>query len=519
MFCSNCGKQLDDNAKFCMNCGTPVAFKAAVEAAVSAAPTVFPVGEVTTPQPVQQVSYEAPVVPEPVQTAPALGTPVPTNTQVEPFTAPQQTQYAATQDPFASQVQIPAAATTLQPQQTPVAVPPSATNTGVQVPKKKSRLPLIILAVVLLVAIAGGLFAALSNANTKKKAEDLYNQGMEAYYEEDYDTAVDLFDQALALDEDNKEYKRQLANALVDRAYDYFNVLDYRHAIDDILRAVSTGTLDDMDPDSLLNALYNLWIIDCINNEQYTEGLEILEEAEPYLTSEEYEDRLYALTNPVGWGEEPVEEPTSGELTATDLESLARRVAYFADNDQYERISLDVPTYENLVLRALNGQDKVSVSLTDSNFDTVIFYPYEGSYAVYYGDADSQDNREGLGFMFAHYVDSDGNPAIYLYICQWEDDIPNGQFIEINRSGQSFLTSTEYQGYVVSGLYDGDIEIDWTNYMTYYAHYDMGVPEIYGTDEETGYPIFAYTEDHDFWLYYTGDLEPIGLEPIAWSFP
>ncbi|MBQ8996365.1 MAG: hypothetical protein IJ091_11195 [Oscillospiraceae bacterium] len=65
----------------------------------------------------------------------------------------------------------------------------------------------------------------------------------------------------------------------------------------------------------------------------------------------------------------------------------------------------------------------------------------------------------------------------------------------------------------------GDIEIDWTNYMTYYAHYDMGVPEIYGTDEETGYPIFAYTEDHDFWLYYTGDLEPIGLEPIAWSFP
>ena len=69
MFCHNCGNALEDGAKFCPNCGTPVAAPVIDEAPVVEQPVVE---EPVVEQP-QQPVYEAPAAPvyqQPVYTTP-----------------------------------------------------------------------------------------------------------------------------------------------------------------------------------------------------------------------------------------------------------------------------------------------------------------------------------------------------------------------------------------------------------------------------------------------------------------
>lgn len=69
MFCSNCGKQIEDSAKFCNSCGA---------AAETVAPAQEPVAPVSQPEAAQVVepAYQAPVQQEPVYQAPVMQTPV-----------------------------------------------------------------------------------------------------------------------------------------------------------------------------------------------------------------------------------------------------------------------------------------------------------------------------------------------------------------------------------------------------------------------------------------------------------
>ena len=138
MFCSNCGKQVSDTAKFCAHCGAPQS------APVEAAPTFVP--------PVQEFTPPAQEFTPPVQqfTPP-----------VQEFTPPAQ-QFTPPVQNYAPQY---------YPQQ-PAYEPPAA-------PKKKKGWIAIVAAVVVVAIIAGILVLTLPSAEEKRyeQAVTLYEAG------------------------------------------------------------------------------------------------------------------------------------------------------------------------------------------------------------------------------------------------------------------------------------------------------------------------------------------------------
>lgn len=284
MFCSRCGTKLDDNAKFCSSCGSPVAapapqepvyaapaepaqtvysapvepaqpvYSAPVEPAQTAysapvesaqpvysasdqpAQTVYstPVEPVQTAQPV----YSAPV--EPVQTAqPAYSAPVePVQTAQPAYSAPvesvqtAQPVYAAPVEPAQTVYSAPD-----QPAQTVYPAPDmNASASGawgpLMSPKKKSKAPIIItLSVIALLAAVAVVVCCLIFCGGKKgssSAEDalfstidsLAANDTEAVFETMHPIYGALFDGLLNVDSDYEEDASEL------RTYMMKNMLD-----------------------------------------------------------------------------------------------------------------------------------------------------------------------------------------------------------------------------------------------------------------------------------------------------
>lgn len=153
MFCTKCGKELAENAKFCNACGTPNPLAAAPAA---------PVQEPVTPV--------IPVAQEPV--APVVETPV---------AAPVVEESVA---PVAAPVAAPAA-----PKTAPVAAPVAAAAPAA--PQKKSKKGLVILLCILIpLLIAGGVFAWLTIDKNNKT--EMLEEANEAIEDGEYDDAVEL---------------------------------------------------------------------------------------------------------------------------------------------------------------------------------------------------------------------------------------------------------------------------------------------------------------------------------------
>ena len=151
MFCTKCGKELAENAKFCNACGTPNPLAAAPAA---------PVQEPVTPV--------IPVAQEPV--APVVETPV---------AAPVVEESVA---PVAAPVAAPAA-----PKAAPVAAAAPAA------PQKKSKKGLVILLCILIpLLIAGGVFAWLTIDKNNKT--DMLKDANKAIKKGEYEDAVELLE-------------------------------------------------------------------------------------------------------------------------------------------------------------------------------------------------------------------------------------------------------------------------------------------------------------------------------------
>ena len=74
MFCSNCGKQIDDSAKFCVSCGSAVGGVAPVQQPVINTPIAEPV---VAPAPIEEVApvSQPEVAPAPVEEAAPVSQP------------------------------------------------------------------------------------------------------------------------------------------------------------------------------------------------------------------------------------------------------------------------------------------------------------------------------------------------------------------------------------------------------------------------------------------------------------
>lgn len=185
MFCTKCGKELADNAKFCTGCGAQVG---------AAAPAV-------TPQAAEPVA--------PAEEAPA----VPVSAPETPETpAPEATADAPVQPP----------------------VPPVSPAAELLTPKQKNQTLILALAVaaVAVVAAVVTFFAWIypSYLSGAAKLEKATNQAELAMTDEDYDAAIAHYTDALALAEEGSETYIDL---LVARAGAYLGAEDYDAAIDD----------------------------------------------------------------------------------------------------------------------------------------------------------------------------------------------------------------------------------------------------------------------------------------------
>ena len=166
MFCSNCGKQLEDNVAFCPECGTKVAVAATPVVEEPAAPVAeAPVAPVVE-EPAAPVAETpvAPIVEEP--TAPVAETPV------APVVEKATETPAVSETPVEKKTEVPVTAPA--PQET----------------KKKNKGPIIAIIILALLVIALGI-AIWWLYNDKKQDKDDDWESTEAFADEDEDEDED----------------------------------------------------------------------------------------------------------------------------------------------------------------------------------------------------------------------------------------------------------------------------------------------------------------------------------------
>ena len=548
MFCSNCGTKLDDDAKFCYNRGTQVASPTATPS-VSETETVYPVQAPEQPAPVQTTQPDQTYIPQgtifPTGYSPAEEAAKATATVETPAQVPQQPVAETPAYTPQPQVQAPYYDTTTAQAQPVAADPVYAAQPQVQVPqyaaspvqaapkKKKGKTGLIIVAALLILALAAGGLYYFKSYRPKKMTQDYLNQALEAYDSGDYDTAVDLTEKAYKLSPDNEDIEQVLYSLYYELNNNAWNEGDYETSIFYLKKMATLPSTDQDSVDTILHSEYNLWLLDLALAGDTARGMEVLEEAKPYLTDEEYADRLAELSGDFShWGGDTTEEDTGSEPeepddgekpvveNVTSLETLAQRIAGLTDNGNYDSASFILPLYSEYVFPALTEKGSLIVEL-DSSFDHryVKFYPHpeqgEDKYYVYYGDMDADGNRQGFGWILSNY-DYDGSRALYFYKSGWENDKANGTFVEYNLWGENYDQYNCYYGNLKDYLYDGDITIIWKNGRTYYATYHDGVPEILGTDPDDGQKIIAYDENSEYWLKMPESSvnNPVGVEKM-----
>ena len=148
MFCPNCGATVPEGSKFCAGCGQPMQASAPSAGGVEvrySKPKAKPAEPVYTPPVQAEPVYTPPVQAEPVYTPPVKEEPVyaPPKPAAPVYTPPQPAKPAA-------------------PAYTPPAPPAPAKPKKA---KKKSKLPLIIVALVVIVAIVVGAIALLGGGS------------------------------------------------------------------------------------------------------------------------------------------------------------------------------------------------------------------------------------------------------------------------------------------------------------------------------------------------------------------
>ncbi len=219
MFCTKCGSQLTDEAKFCLNCGAPVA----TETAQAELPTA---GEpLTAYEPAQTEAAVEAAVPEKTIELPKIQPPKFTEVSREELKGKMQqpvTSDPITEDstmlvqPVVAAVNAPAAA----PAAVPVATPAPAAHTAAQsmpVAKASSvKRNVIILIIVLVLLIAGAVTAlfATGTIGGKPNATELLETAERYIDEQNYEQAIIEFDKILEIDPYNVDAYLGKAEAL-----------------------------------------------------------------------------------------------------------------------------------------------------------------------------------------------------------------------------------------------------------------------------------------------------------------
>jgi tetratricopeptide (TPR) repeat protein len=557
MFCSNCGAKLADNARFCMNCGKPVT-------SFVASPTIPYSENNTAAAPVQTPATAQPAssAAQPVTAAPQARASAQTSFQISELNSPQSApgvqtpaqtpQYTHTppipgqNPPFADTGKQPTSVPSYarQPAQIPqYTVPVSGQNPpyaapGMQAPApapRKKRTGLVILAVTLIAAIIGGLFYFFNRPGDDP--DQYIQQAYDAYDAGDLNGAIEAMEKAYEMTPENEAVLIALDQYYWEASREAFADEDYGTCVEFFKKMRTLGISDTDTINSALSDAYNLWVITLATDGDTEQALEILEEARPFISEKDYNDRLSELTPeapgsdnpPIQPEPEPTPtppyEPEPGKKpvveNATDIYTLSQRIAGLTDNGDFDTATMILPLYyEDIVLPAVEAGSSYLVEL-DETFDYpyLIYYNNAGDeyqpYYVYYGELDRDLKRSGDGWILHGSITEEEGIHLYFYFSEWKNDKANGEFTEYNVFGEGLSDVIIYSGSVKDYLYDGPIVIMWTDGNLYFATYHDGLPEVLG-DADDGQKIVAYTEDKVYWLKQSAEFvkNPTGLEKM-----
>ena len=441
-------------------------------------------------------------------------------------------------------------------------VPPMAAAME-DAPRKKSKLPLVLIIALLVLADLIGYFVIYNSPGNKIKRGIAKAEALCAA--EDHKSAADVYRSLLQIRPGDSDLASALSEEYISMADQALTSNDqenaivyYRNALNSAVEADDTAVKDNV-TDEILKKLM-AYIDDLAGKGEYSEAVRTCNLFKDLLPgkSDTFEDRSDSVL--YTWADEILSRADDDEVSAffdelgdmeqdgiireipddiySDLlvfmqdvedrrrfEEYAESIAAFLDPlfDGEDEVSRDKAfdsftydldpegSYADVVYWLLDQTDEMPVITALKGTDRKLGIYYhddynDGGYYLYYGDYDG-DVRSGKGiWLFTEGDETDSSYTRYYALCDWVDDLPNGnsfEYSDILSYNSSEPTVRAVTTTVKGGLYEGSVEYDYREKgIKLYGQYTDGHPEVldYETPNgDTAY-VIAYSEDKNAWL-------------------
>ena len=360
-------------------------------------------------------------------------------------------------------------------------------------PKKKKKILPIILALVLVAAAIGGYFIYQGLPSTK--SGKIVSQALAKLENKDYGGCYKDLRSAYEITPDNQKVLDAHDKFYAEFAQFQFDNKKYSEAISVYLSAAK-----DIEP----------------SKDKYLEkAAEYCKKtAEVYMkdgTAAQIGQLITVLNQATNEYSVPGLGPTIAELEkrAAYLEEQAMLSSWGLQIlSQYKEGKTDL-IVSNYLLNMISVSDFYKKVLADkgkveSNYPVIgeidgtrkiAIYYKNRNYQVYVGEMDASNKRSGEGIWIAYQQGASGTYRSYVVNSEWKDDKPNGKFT--SHIFTKFVDGSEAKdlsGNVTNGMYDGEITYDYGDGEVFVTTYENGDPVVIETNSK-GQQIYAYNQD------------------------
>ena len=493
MICPNCGKEITDDARFCPYCGTKTIeeeaaelAEKAVEEAATAADGIKEAAVIGTAAALEAAELDAEAkAAEAVSSAEDKAAEAAEDAEDKAAEAAEDAEAKVAEAADNAEAAVAAADTAAE------AAPAESK------PKKKSILPIIIVAILLLAGV-GGYF--IYNNLPATKSGKLIKQA-DAYI------AENKFEDALAAVAQAKEFTPD--NAAVFDTYDKIFEKECQQYINE-----KGNIIDFKAIDTYVDAAK---IVPEYNTKYLNKASELLKTIiDRFMTDTNTENITKLVAVLKSYSQKGVPGLATGiaslEARATDLErdakfkEFANMLKGYADKQDYKMMLgavyanfVSVTDFYQKVIKPASGMSSNFPLITsiDGTDKKVGIYYKSGTYFVYYGGYDASGKRSGDGIWLPVVTGGlVGNTYNYTFVGQWANDKPNGE----NTSYLHIKTSSSDNEYTIKvntkdGRYDGEAIYTFSTGDVYKATFIDGMPQAIKTDEK-GRVIYGYNQDN-----------------------
>ena len=571
MFCTNCGKKIQDDIKYCPYCGAPVlppvsakeepiVEEPAVEEIVEEVAVEAPVAEeiIEEVPAVDEVVEEAPAVEEVATEAPVIEDAVEETVAAEPaaeeiaeevVAAEEITEEIAAETPVAEAVTAEAPAVEEAAVEAIAAEPaaeeiteeiaaetPVAEAVAAEAPaaeeivedatviedivaeeppkKKKTGLIAAIIAVIVIAAGVGGYFIYQNLPSTK--LAKLRTQIAASIESKDYKSAVSQIEQAYEFAPDDAELRKQYVDCSQNILSDLYEVKDYEAFIagtDKLIKDYPEAA-ETLDP--LVKLAYESLANDAINTGDIP-------------TMQAMKDRLTDLTSSgrfnfgdtINWLEANIQHVELTNLFQTLADKLLPLIKSGDRAGVFETIRNEFISGSGSARKLAPNKATVEYhfplySKPDENGKVLgIYYSYS-HYGFYYGNYNGTRREGDAVWIIADNLKTDSAYREYWAEGTWANDRPNGTFTISNLS--KYPNSEKEQLVegtveVSNGLYNGKGVFTYDGSAPLSGSYKNGIADVIMTTDPNGNQtnVILISEDGKAWVSRANINDPLGI--------